>query len=145
MTIPFRCAARHKRDMKSKCGHAAFKNLSRIAISNCNSFQKRNKSKENRVGFRKEGRSPEWREATLSGVKLVSSGVNAVEIVVEQLFRGFVSQNLSRQTVDTVGEETDIFCGIVRYTLAFWNEPPQHMVVALAPCNLILNRFAYGI
>lgn len=62
---------------------------------------------------------------------VVSSGVNAVEIVVEQLFRGFVSQNLSRQTVDTVGEETDIFCGIVRYTLAFWNEPPQHMVVAL--------------
>lgn len=27
MTIPFRCATRHKRDMKSECGHAAFKNM----------------------------------------------------------------------------------------------------------------------
>ena len=27
MTIPFRCASRHKRDMKSECGHAAFKKL----------------------------------------------------------------------------------------------------------------------
>ena len=27
MIIPFRCATGHKRDMKSECGHAAFKNM----------------------------------------------------------------------------------------------------------------------
>ena len=32
---------------------------------------------------------------------------------------------------DAIGEEADLACGIVRYTLALWNEPPQHMVVAL--------------
>ena len=43
----------------------------------------------------------------------------------------FVAKDLSRQTIDAIGEEADLACGIVRYTLAFWNEPPQHMVVAL--------------
>ena len=79
------------------------------------------------------------------GARLWSSGVNAVEITVEQLLRCFVAKDLSRQTIDAIGEEADLACAIVRYTLAFWNEPPQHMVVALAPCNLILNRFAYEI
>ena len=37
---------------------------SQIAIASCNSFQKGNKSKQNSVGSRKEGRSPEWREPT---------------------------------------------------------------------------------
>ena len=66
--------------------------------------------------------SPEWREATPRGARLCSSGVNAVEITVEQLLRCFIAKDLSRQTIDAIGEEADLACGIVRYTLAFWNE-----------------------
>lgn len=60
-----------------------------------------------------------------------SRGVDAVEVAVEKLLRGGVTENFSRETIDEISEEANFIGSIVRNALAFGNETPQHTIVAL--------------
>ena len=59
-----------------------------------------------------------------------SEGVDFVKLTVEKLFRCGIAENLSWQSVNTVGKEADIIGGIIRDALTLRNETAQHFVVA---------------
>ena len=66
----------------------------------------------------------------------LSGGVNVVEIAIKKLLGCFVSQNLPRQSVDTIGKQADFISSITRNALSFGDEPSQHTIVALVSALL---------
>ena len=56
--------------------------------------------------------------------------VNTVKLAVKQFLWCGIAENLSRQTVDAVGEEADLVSGVIGNALSLGNEPSQHTVVA---------------
>ena len=63
--------------------------------------------------------------------------IYAVELLLEQLLRGFVAQNLSGQVVDLIRKVEDIVSAVIVNALALWYESAQHFVVTLIRSFLI--------
>ena len=61
----------------------------------------------------------------------LSGDVNVVEIAIKKLLGCFVSQNLPRQSVDTIVKEADFISGVVGNTHTLGYKSSQHTVMTL--------------
>ena len=75
--------------------------------------------------------------------RAMSDRVDEVELGLKQFFRCTVSENLSGQTVDAIGEKTYLVRSVVGNALSFRNEPAQHPVMTFV-CTFLPGGIRMG-